>query len=244
MSSTSEVGNLKNVTNFGTLISFTTGYGANYAPSNTAIQLTELNTKKTTAESDLELVKDTEIPLNKIRGERIALFEPLKRLSTRVIGVFQSCGATKETIEKAIAINRKIQGKRAPGLPKTKIDGKDNPDTISTSQQSYDRQADFFLELIKLAESEAKYNPSETELTTANMKIYQQQLFIINQTVKDIYIPYSNAIIALDKTLYTPETGLVDLAYTTKNYIKSAFGASSPQYKQVSGIKFTRPRKK
>jgi len=110
--------------------------------------------------------------------------------------------------------------------------------------KSYDRQADFFLELIKLADSEAKYNPSETELTTVNMNNYQQQMFTINQTVKDIYTPYSNAIIALNKTLYTPETGLVDLAYTTKNYIKSAFGASSPEYKQVSGIKFTRPRKK
>lgn len=243
MSSNSEVGNLKNVTNFGTLISFSTGYGATYAPSNTAILLTALNAKKATAETNLVLVKDTEIPLNKQRGERKALFEPLKPLATRVISVFQSCGATKETIAKAITINRKIQGKRAPGSPKIKIDGKDNPDTISTSQQSYDRQADFFLELIKLAENEAPYNPSETELTTASMNNYQQQLFTINQTVKDLFTPYSNALIALNQSLYTPETGLIDLAYTTKNYIKSAFGATSPQYKQVSGIKFTRPKK-
>lgn len=242
MASNSEVGDLKNVTNFGTLISFATGHGAAYAPSNTAILLTALNTKKTTAETNLNLVKDTEIPLNKLRGQRKALFEPLKQLVTRVISVFQSCGATKETIEKAITINRKIQGKRAPSSPKIKIDGNDNPNTISTSQQSYDRQADFFLELIKLAKNETTYNPSETELTTASLNNYQQQLFTINQTVKDAYTLYSNALIAQDQTLYTPDTGLVDLAYTTKNYIKSAFGASSPQYKQVSGIKFTRSR--
>ncbi len=243
MSSNSEVGNLKNVTNFGTLISFATGYGPTYAPSNAAILLTALTTKKTTAESNLDLIKDTEIPLNKQRGIRKALFEPLQPLATRVVSVFQSSGATKETIANAKTINRKIQGSRAPGSPKTKIDGKDNPDTISTSQQSYDRQADFFLELIKLAESETLYTPSETDLKTANLSSYQQQLYAINQTVKDVYTPYSNAKIVLDQALYSIDSGLVDLAYTTKNYIKSAFGASSLQYKQVSGIKFTRSRK-
>jgi len=243
MSTFSEVGNLKNVTNFGTLISFATGYGATYAPSNTAILLTALNTKKTTAEADLELLKDTEIPLNKQRGIRKALFEPLRPLSTRMLSALEASGAKQETIANAKTIHRKLQGSRAPGSPKTIIDGKDNPDTISVSQQSYDRQADFLLEFIKLLEEEALYNPAETELTTASLNIYQQQLYAINQLVKDAYTPYSNAQIALNQTLYAPETGLVELAYTTKKYIKAAFGARSPQYAQVSGIKFTRPKK-
>lgn len=243
MSSSSEVGNLKNVTNFGTLISFATGYGTAYAPSNTAIVLTALNTKKATAETNLDTVKDTENPLNKQRGIRKALYEPLRPLATRVVSAFQSSGVSKETMKNVLSINRKIQGKRSPGSPKTNSDGQNNPETISTSQQSFDRQADFFLELIKLAETETLYNPSETDLTTVSMNNYQQQLFAINQAVKDAFTPFSNASISLDQTLYAPEIGLVDLAYTTKNYIKSAFGASSPQYAQVSGIKFTRSRK-
>jgi hypothetical protein len=242
MASSSEVGNLKNVTNFGTLLSFATGYGTAYAPSNPAILLAALNAKKTQAEIDLELIKDTEIPLSKQRGIRKTLFEPLKPLATRMIGVFQSSGVSKTTINNAISINRKIQGRRASS-PKTLSDGKESTDTISTSQQSYDRQADFFQELIKLAEAEITYNPSETELKTVNLNTYQQQLIAANQAVTSAYTPYSNAIIAQDQTLYTPTTGLVDLAYTTKNYIKSAFGAASAQYDQVRGIKFTRSRK-
>ena len=241
MSSSSEVGNLKNVTNFGTLISFATGYGTAYAPSNTIILLTALNAKKATAEANLNLVKDTEIPLNKERGIRKNLFEQLKPLATRVIGSFQSSGAPKATIEKAISVNRKIQGRRAPGAATTLVAANGETDTISISQQSYDRQADFFLELIKVAETETAYNPSETDLQTVNLNTYQQQLIAANLAATNAYTPYSNAIIAQDETLYTPETGLIDLAYTTKNYIKSAFGASSPQYAQVSGIKFTRP---
>jgi hypothetical protein len=243
MSSNSEVGNLKNVTNFGTLISFATGYGATYAPSNIAILLTALNTKKTTAEANLELLKDTEIPLNKQRGIRKALFEPLQPLATRVVSALESSGVSKETIANAKTINRKIQGTRAPGLPKTKIEGKDNTDTISVSQQSYDRQADFFQQLIKLAEAETLYNPSETNLTVSNLSDYQNQLIVANEAVKTAFTTFSNAQIALNQTLYTLDSGLVDLAYTTKKYIKAAFGASSSQYAQVSGIKFTRPKK-
>jgi hypothetical protein len=39
--------------------------------------------------------------------------------------------------------------------------------------------------------------------------------------------------------LYTTGTGLVELAGEVKKYIKSVYGATSAQYKQVSGLKFT-----
>jgi hypothetical protein len=42
--------------------------------------------------------------------------------------------------------------------------------------------------------------------------------------------------------LYADGTGLVDLALLVKKYIKSLFGADSPQYEQISGLKFRRPR--
>jgi len=48
----------------------------------------------------------------------------------------------------------------------------------------------------------------------------------------------SNARITRNDILYKPNTGLVDIAIDTKTYIKSVFGASSPQYKQVSGLEF------
>jgi hypothetical protein len=53
-----------------------------------------------------------------------------------------------------------------------------------------------------------------------------------NETQKD------NAILSRNQILYNPNTGLVDIALSTKSYIKSVFGATSPQYKQVSGLVF------
>lgn len=40
-----------------------------------------------------------------------------------------------------------------------------------------------------------------------------------------------------------PLTGLVDIAFDAKVYIKSVFGATSPQYKQVSKLAFVKLKK-
>ena len=45
-----------------------------------------------------------------------------------------------------------------------------------------------------------------------------------------------------DLVLYAGKTGLVDIAMDSKLYVKSAYGATSPQYKSISGLLFTRPR--
>jgi hypothetical protein len=45
-----------------------------------------------------------------------------------------------------------------------------------------------------------------------------------------------------DQLLYGEETGMVDVAMDVKNYVKSVFGAISPQYKQVSRLRFTKSR--
>jgi len=42
--------------------------------------------------------------------------------------------------------------------------------------------------------------------------------------------------------LYTEGSGLVDVALAAKLYVKSVFGATSPQYKQISNIPFSRPK--
>ena len=41
-----------------------------------------------------------------------------------------------------------------------------------------------------------------------------------------------------NQTLYNPLSGLVKVAKEVKLYIKSVFGATSPQYKQISDLEF------
>ena len=52
-------------------------------------------------------------------------------------------------------------------------------------------------------------------------------------------VVYSNARISRDNLLYSKDSGLVDVAMDVKNYVKSIFGATSPEYANVSDIEFT-----
>ena len=79
-----------------------------------------------------------------------------------------------------------------------------------------------------------QYNPNEEDLKISTLTALYEDLKAKNSAVVDAYTPLSNARIARNEIMYTPLTGLVDIAADTKTYIKSVFGASSPQYKQVS----------
>src|SRR3990172_11156005 len=113
MSSTSETGHGKNVANFEDLISFCTGYGTAYNPSKVNIKLPALNTLFTNAKTVLETVKSTKTIFDNGTNIREIGFEPFKKLCTRIVNALEATDASKQTVNDAKTINRKIQGKRA-----------------------------------------------------------------------------------------------------------------------------------
>lgn len=133
MASTSEVGHAKNIANFQDLIPFVTGYGATYAPTKTALTLSELNALYTTAQQNLAHVIDKNTNYNKIVNNRISAFSTLKPLATRVVNALDATDADSQTMADAKAFNRKLQGKStattSPVAHETPA-----PNTIPTSQ--------------------------------------------------------------------------------------------------------------
>ncbi len=238
MASTSEVGHTKNVDNFETLISYCTGYEALYNPSNTNITIPNLTTLFDESKASVKLVKTTESPFNNIEGQRKLVFKPLRPLATKVLGALRASGAPATVIADAETINRKIQGKRADNTIVVPQPGETPKNKISVSQQSFDMLIDHFEKLIELIAIELRYNPNEEPLKVANLIDYKKQLEIINTKVKNAYTPYRNAMIARDKMLYNPETGLVAISQLVKNYVKSVFNASSPEYKLINKLHF------
>jgi ADP-heptose:LPS heptosyltransferase len=69
---------------------------------------------------------------------------------------------------------------------------------------------------------------------------HSTELKTLNSAAINTATQYSNALIARNQLFYAPDTGLVDVALATKAYIKSVFGASSPQYKLVAKLTFKR----
>ena len=233
--SVSETGHAINVSNFETLIIVCTNYGTNYNPSNNEIKLTELTSLHTQSKQALALVNTAQTPFSNFEGQRQILFKPLKSLATKVLGALRGANVASTVIKDAETINRKIQGKRAAS---TTPECETPKDKISVAQQSYDQLIEHFDKLIALVSLEPKYNPNETPLKTNTLVAYKTQLEISNTNVKNTFTPYNNALIARNKKLYDPETGLITRAAIVKNYVKSVYGASSDEYKAINKLRF------
>jgi hypothetical protein len=239
MSSTSETGHAKNVANFDKLISFAIGYGTDYNPSKAAIQIISLQAVYGNANQVIGLVNES-IPIYKNTiAVRELVFGPLKKLSTRIMSALDATDAAEQLQENARTINRKLQGSRAKPK-KSEEYGQDGDEhgNISVSQMSFDSRLDNFIKLVKLLSSIAEYTPNEEDLNMTGLNALSDSLKTKNTAVVNATTAMSNARIARNKVLYASDTGLVDMASDVKSYVKSVYGTSSPQYKQVSKLRF------
>ena len=242
MASTSEIGHAKNVANFQDLIEFVTAYGATYNPSKNSLKLPQLIALKASADATLADVITKNTNYNNKVNERITAFSGLKSLSTRLVNALQTTDATTETIGNAKTFNRKMQGKKASSSQTPTDPNTPAPNTISTSQQSYDQLIQHLAGLTSILEAETSYTPNETDLQVSTIQAKIADLTAKNTAVATAYTNISNSRIARNETLYSTDSGLVQTALEVKKYIKSVFGASSPQYAQVKSIEFSKPR--
>ena len=242
MASTSETGHAKNVTNFQSLISFVTGYGAIYNPTKSKLQLANLITKHATGQTDIGIVITDNTNYNNKVNERFAEFSDVKSLSTRLTNALETTDASPEKIKDAKGFNRKMQGKRASTITAPIDPNTPAPSTISSSQQSYDQLIQHLAGLNSVLLSEPSYIPNETILQTATVTAKINTLTTKNNEVATAYTQVSNSRIQRDKTIYGKEDGIVDIALEVKKYVKSLFGATSPEYAQISGIEFKRTK--
>ncbi len=243
MASTIETGHAKNVANFDDLISFATGYGTAFNPSKPSIKLTALQTLSTSAKNAINAVNAALPAYSNAVAAREAAFEPLSKLITRVNNALKATDTTEQVDESAKTLVRKIQGTRATAKKTDeekaaeKAAGKETKE-ISSSQMSYDSRLDNFDKLIKLLTSVTLYAPNEADLKVTALTTLYNDLKAKNAAVVAATTPLSNARISRNDILYKANTGLVDIALDTKTYIKSLYGATSPQYKQVSKLEF------
>lgn len=136
-----------------------------------------------------------------------------------------------------------MQGIRAKAVETPTDPSAPAPNSISTSQQSYDQQIQHLAGIISVLQSEASYAPNENDLKIVTLTAKQADLTAKNSAVATAFTNVSNSRIGRDTTIYGTDTGLYDIATEVKKYVKSVFGASSPQFAQVKGIKFTKKKK-
>ena len=237
MPSTSEVGHAKNVANLQKLTEQVAVYTL-YNPPVENLTIANLQSLYTSANTKLSEVEDKRNANKNAITLRQSAFENLKSTTTKIINHLEILGLSQGTIEQAKSLNRTIQGNHK----KTEApieEGKEAPKTVSTSRQSYTQQAENFGILLQLLSTIPAYNPNEDELKLINLNTYKDSLVSSTQSVDQTEAELNNKLIERDQVLYAEGTGLYSIAQNVKKYVKSLYGAGSPEYTNVSSIEFT-----
>lgn len=82
------------------------------------------------------------------------------------------------------------------------------------------------------------YAPNEDDLKLVNLNSYKDSLLSSTQAVDQTEAELNNKLIERDNILYIDGTGLYSIVQNVKKYIKSLYGAGSPEYTNVSSIEF------
>ncbi len=238
-----ETGHAKNVANFDDMVSIIEGYGPAYNPTREELKLQSLKLLSNNSKNVLAAV-NTAIPTySKAVAAREAAFVPLSKLVTRVMSSLKVNAKADNIHANALTYARKIQGKRAKAVrskEQIEADAAAGKEVIekSASQMSYDNRLDNFDKLVKLLTSVELYAPNEADLKVTSLSKLYSDLMAKNSAVISAATPLSNARIDRNTILYKFDSGLVDVALDAKVYVKSIFGPSSPQYKQISKLAF------
>ena len=248
MASTYETGCIQNVANFETLISYITAFGTDYNPSKNSLTIPELQKILAEAKGSLNTVNVAFSAHSNAAAAREFAFEPLSKLVTRANNALKATDTTTQVDDSAKTIVRKIQGTRASAKltdeekKALEAEGKE-VNQISTSQMGFDDRIENFDKFIILLSSIPNYAPNEEDLKIASLSAYRDSLKSKNADVLPTEVQLSNARITRNNIQDRPLTGLVDIAFDAKVYIKSVFGATSPQYKQISKLAFVKQKK-
>lgn len=243
MTGISETGHANNVANLAILISSATAFGSDYNPSKETLKLPALQGLHSASKESLNAVNIAQSAYSNAVSARQSAFEPFDKLITRVNNALKASDTTVQIDDSAQAIVRKLQGRRASAKitdeekRALEAEGKE-ANQISATQLSYDSRLENFDKLIMLLKSIPYYKPNEEDLKVESLESLKTNLSGLNSNVVTADIQLSNARIARNELLYKPLSGLVDIAFDFKVYIKSVFGATSPQYKQISKLKF------
>jgi len=236
MASTSEVGHAKNVANLQKITQQVTTYSL-YNPPVENISLASLQALYTDANAKLIEVGDKKNANKNAIVVRQSVFENLKSTCTRIMNLLEILGLPQGTLDQARSLNRAIQGSSKKTATPSE-EGKETPNTVSTSRQSFTQQAENFGLLVQLLATLPGYTPNEDDLKLNNLTTYHASLLSATQAVDQSEAELNTKMIERDKILYAEENGLYTIVQNVKKYVKSLYGATSPEYTTVSAIEF------
>ena len=234
-----ETGHARNVANFEQLISFCVGYGGDYKPTNVLIEIPTLNVLLAEAQAALDDVQVKIVPWKNKVADRENIYTGIRPRTTQILAAFEASGADANKVDNVKTYHRQVHGARATALPPDDPSTPENEATgNSVSHQSYVQVAESFGQIVEIVSAEPLYTPNETPLQVGTNQALLASMLTANTDVMNASTPLSNSRIGRNAIFYNNDDNLCDRALLVKKYVKSLYGANSPQYAQVSGLEF------
>ncbi len=245
MKTTNESGNEQNVVSFELLITIIETFGSAYNPPTQALSIPGLKELAAKGRLQIDVMNTAEVAEKNTKAAQALVLDDFGQLVTRVINAIRISGVSAQTLAQAEALVRDLRGKRASEiLSDEEIEAEKAKGNIVKQvvvhNAAFNKKIENFAKLIVFLESTPEYKPNEPKLTIVGLKAKLADIKAKNADYLVAATALDAARISRDVLLYTDGTGLVDTGLAAKLYTKSAFGATSPQYKQISVIKFTK----
>ena len=239
--------NQQNVDNLEVLTEKVITFIPAYDPSEARLSILNQREIKASGDAVLEKVAIAETACDNAITARNIAFDALDPFVTRVINGLRISDVPAQTVEQGESLVREFRNQRAtPIEPPSKTDeGSDEEETSRTNKMrnsSFNTKIENYRNLVLLLSTLPAYKPNEADLTVDALKVRFENLKRVNSAFVSADAAAEAARQKRYNILYGAKTGLVDVAMDSKLYVKSAYGATSPQYKSISGILFTRPR--
>ena len=247
MKTTNGTSHEQNVTNFELLGTIISTFGRVYNPPKPSLTIPVMAELLQKGKLEINAVNAAEIVTKNAGAARSVEFDDFDKLITRSINSLRISGVSAQTLAQAEAIVRDLRGKRASGLlsdeelAAEKAKG-NNITQVKVHNSRIDSKIENLGKYNLFLGSIPEYKPNEADLTVESLQTKLATIKSKNSAVVTAEATLDAARISRNALLYTDNTGLVDTALEVKLYVKSLFGATSPQYKQISGIEFTKPR--
>lgn len=243
MKTTNLSGNEQNVTNLEVLIAVITTFGIAYNPPKPSITIPGLNQLLEKGKLEINALNTAEVASKNAVSACTLALDDFESLITRSINALRILDVPAQTLAQAEALVRELRGKRASALlsveeqAAAKVEGNTTKQVVKHNS-TLDSKLENMAKYVLLLESIPDYNPNEPELTTPALRSKLNDIKAKDTQVTSTDTAFDAARLSRDAFLYTDNTGLCPIASDAKTYVKSVFGANSPQYKQVSGIRF------
>ena len=245
--STNQTGHVQNLVNLGVVINHLGTFQKNYNPPRNILTIDGLTQLKSDGESVLASVTSAEISCKNSISARSSSFDNLDNLITRAINGLRISGAPAQTIVQAETIVRQLRGKRATAKTTGKEAVTANESGAEIVQNTLhnttmDSKIENFTKFVQFLSGILEYKPNEADLTITALNAKLADLKTTNASYVTAMAALDAARLERNTILYAENSGVVDVAMSVKLYVKSLFGARSPQYKEISDIVFTKKR--